>query len=61
MVFSGSQGFSLVPSGLWGAISRKGGMEITLLPESLSIQTCMCTAFAYQIFTFLYLGTTRNV
>ena len=40
MVFSGSQGLPLVPSGLWEAISRKGGIEIMLLPESLSIQSC---------------------
>ena len=40
MVFSGSQRFSLVPSGLWEAISRKGGIEIMLMPESLSIETC---------------------
>ena len=40
MVFSGSQGLPLVTSGLREGISRKGGIEIMLLPESLSIQTC---------------------
>ena len=40
VIVSGSQGFPLVPSCLWEAISRKGGIEIMLLPESLCIQTC---------------------
>ena len=34
MVFSGAQGFPLPPSSLWEAISRKGKIEILLLPES---------------------------
>ena len=53
MVFRGSKKFPLVPSGFWKAISRKGAIEIMLLPESLHVQSC-ALPFAEQKLLFLY-------
>ena len=53
MVFRDSKKFPLVPSGFWKAISRKGVIEIMLLPESLHIQSC-ALHFGEQKLMFLY-------